>query len=96
MYPHERSLVQKFKDRPFVLMGVNADDPADLKDIVASKNLPWDSWADGSSGPIAAQWNVDSWPTIFLIDGNGIIRYIDPPPQDMDDDIEQLIGETTR
>ena len=25
MYPHERSLVEKLKDKPFVILGVNSD-----------------------------------------------------------------------
>ena len=93
MYPHERSLVQKFKNEPFVLMGVNVDDPADLKGIVAAKQITWDSWPDGSSGPIASQWNVEQFPTVYLIDAKGVIRYVDPPLDQIDRIIESLIKE---
>ena len=38
MYPHERSLVEKFKDRPFVILGVNSDDDREqLKQVLVKE-----------------------------------------------------------
>ena len=35
MYPHERSLVKRLKDKPFVLVGVNSDaDGDELKRVL--------------------------------------------------------------
>ena len=55
MYPHERSLVNRLKDAPFALLGVNSDRDRDrLKEVLKEKNLTWRSWWDGGSpqGPI--------------------------------------------
>jgi hypothetical protein len=74
MYPHERSLVAKFQGRPFAIVGVNSDDNRDeLKKVIIDEKITWRSFWDGGSpdGPIARAWNVDSWPTLYLIDHNG-------------------------
>jgi hypothetical protein len=76
MYPHERSLVEKFKDRPFVILGVNSDDDREqLKEVLIKEKLTWRSFWDGGStdGPIARRWNVTGWPTLYLIDHTGTI-----------------------
>jgi hypothetical protein len=76
MYPHERSLVEKFKDRPFVILGVNSDDDRDqLKQVIAKEKLTWRSFWDGGStdGPISRRWNINGWPTLYLIDHTGTI-----------------------
>ena len=76
MYPHERSLVEKLRDRPFVIIGVNSDASRELvKNISAKEKLTWRSFWDGGSpdGPIARRWNVEGWPTLYLIDHRGLI-----------------------
>jgi len=77
MYPHERSLVKKFEGKSFVLLGVNSDsDREKLKEVLKKEGITWRSfWDDGKiGGPIAAKWNVQLWPTIYVLDHRGIIR----------------------
>src|SRR5947208_9610446 len=76
MYPHERSLVKRFEGRPFAILGVNSDaDRETVKKAVAQEKLTWRSFWDGGStdGPIARQWNVSGWPTLYVIDHRGVI-----------------------
>ena len=78
MYPHERSLVQKLADRPFALVGINSDNDRDrLKERIKEEKMTWRSWWDGgsTSGPIASSWNVHGWPTLYILDHKGTIRY---------------------
>ncbi len=78
MYPHERSLVKKLEGKPFVLLGVNSDPDKDkLKKRMKEENITWRSWWDGgdASGPIANQFYVHGWPTLYVIDHAGIIRH---------------------
>ena len=95
MYPHERSLVEKYADAPFALLGVNSDrDREKLKEVLVEKDLTWRSWYDEStSGPIATQWNVSGWPTIYLIDDLGRIRYKNVRGEKLDAALEELIAE---
>ena len=61
---------------PFALLGVNSDgDAAKVKDIMAREGLTWRNAIDGdTSGPWASAWNVQAWPTLYLIDKDGVIR----------------------
>lgn len=78
MYPHERSLVEQYKDAPFAIVGVNSEDTLEaLNDAMKSENLTWTSFFDGggTGGPIATKWGVTGWPTVFIIDHEGVIQY---------------------
>ena len=94
MYPHERSLVEKLKDKPFVILGVNSDASRDLvKQVSEKEKLTWRSFWDGGStdGPIARRWNVNGWPTLYLIDHAGtIVRLVGPRDDEL---IEQKVKE---
>ena len=97
MYPHERSLVQRLEGKPFALIGVNSDqDREELKEVLKQERITWRSfWNGGStSGPISREWKVTGWPTIYVIDANGIIRYKDPESAaDIDRAINTLLAE---
>ncbi len=96
MYPHERSLVKKLADKPFVLLGVNSDgDAAKFKEIAAREKLSWPCILDGSTdGPIATQWGISGWPSIFVVDAQGVIRFKDVREQELEDAVEKLLSET--
>ena len=97
MYPHERSLVKKMEGKPFALIGVNSDKDRDqLKEVLKKENITWRSFFDGgsTSGPIAKKWNVQGWPTLYVLDDQGIIRHKwvgSPGDKVLDDAIEGLV-----
>jgi hypothetical protein len=100
MFPHERSLVKKLEGKPFVLLGVNGDDdekPEDLKKKNEDQKITWRSFKNrrgGGAADIATEWNLAGWPTLFLIDHQGIIRkkWVGPPGNEvMDKAIDDLI-----
>ena len=37
--------------------------------------MTWPSFRDGAQGAISKAWNVESWPTVYVIDRKGVIRY---------------------
>ena len=97
MYPHERSLVKRLEGKPFVILGVNSDPKQKLREVVKKENMTWRSWWDGGTtgGPIASQWNVSGWPTLYLIDHKGMIRqkWVGSPGDDtLDREIDKLIA----
>jgi len=59
------------------LLGVNSDADRDMvRAAVAKHNINWRSWWAGSTdSDIARQWQVSGWPTIFVIDAQGMVRY---------------------
>ena len=94
MYPHERSLIEQMAGKPFTIIGVNSDeDLASIRQIAKTKNLPWRSFWDGSDGPIAETWCITAWPTTFLIDVDGILRYRNLYGERLDRAIEELMKE---
>src|SRR5437588_1999669 len=98
MYPHERSLVKRLEGKPFALLGVNSDPKPILKDTIAKEQMTWRSWFDGgnTSGPIATKWNVEGWPTLYVLDHKGVIRHKwvgSPGDTVMDEVIESLVNE---
>ncbi|MBM4001192.1 MAG: TlpA family protein disulfide reductase [Planctomycetes bacterium] len=95
MYPHERSLVQRLANKPFALLGINSDpDREKLKETMKEKGITWRSWYDqNTSGPIATQWNVHGWPTIYVLDAKGVIRYKNVRERELDEAVDKLLAE---
>ncbi len=96
MFPHERSLVKRLKDKPFALIGVNSDrDREKIKQVCKDKNISWRSFWNGGStqGPISTAWNIRGWPTIYVLDEKGVIRFKNVRGEKMDHAIEGLLKE---
>jgi hypothetical protein len=95
MFPHERSLVKRLADKPFALLGINSDtNLEDLKKKNEKQQITWRSWWDRStSGPISTAWNVEGWPTIYVLDGKGTIRFKDVRGEEMDKAVDTLLEE---
>ena len=96
MYPHERSLVKKYKNQPFVIVGVNSDKSIkDLRRVMKKEKLTWTSFFDGggTGGPIATRWGVTGWPTVYVIDKDGIIRSTNARGPSLDAALETLLEE---
>ena len=93
--PHERSLVERYQDRPFVLLGINTDeDRENLPAKIQKEKINWRSWRDGSTtGPITTKWNVRAFPTYYVLDHRGSIRYRDVYGKALDDAIDTLLRE---
>lgn len=97
MYPHERSLVKQLADKPFAIIGVNSDnDLEEIRKIVKEKDINWRSFwngEDGTDGPISTAWNINGWPSIFVLDAEGRIRYKDVRGEQLDKVIVELLAE---
>ncbi len=90
--PDEVALAKKMSDQPFVFLGVNGDqDRAAAKAAVEKEGIPWQSiWNGGAIGSFTEAWNIEAWPTIYVIDHQGIIRgkQNGPPPHKL---LEELV-----
>ncbi len=101
MYPHERSLVKRLESKPFVLIGVNSDrDRVELKRVIDKEKITWRSFMDGSNRrSISDRWNIEGWPTLFLIDAKGVLRHKHIGSRGekvLDDEIDKLIAEAEK
>jgi len=101
MLPHERSLVKKLEGKPFALIGVNSDTDRDAtKKSMADRGLSYRSWWDGyltenTAGPIATNWAVSGWPTVYVIDASGVIRFVDLRQEDLLKGVRQVLTTQT-
>ena len=96
MYPHERSLVEQMKDRPFALVGVNSDKDKDkLAARRQEEHITWRSFwngPEGTRGPIAEAWHVHGWPTIYVIDHDGRIVHKSHGGEAMDKAVAEAVA----
>jgi thiol-disulfide isomerase/thioredoxin len=96
MYPHQRALVKRLEGKPFALIGINSDkDREALKNAMEREQITWPSFWDGGGpqGPIATAWGVRGWPTIYVLDAKGVIRYSGVRGEAMDKAVDTLLEE---
>ena len=93
--PHEQALVKRLEGKPFVLLGFNGDDDRETASRVAQREgMNWRSWWDrGRHATIIRRWNVVGWPTTYVLDAQGVIRYKDVRGQELDEATDALIKE---
>ena len=96
MLPHEREMVERLKDKPFTLLGINSDkDRSVLRETLEKERITWPNIYGGPTGdnPIAKQWNVFGWPTIYILDHKGVIRFKGPRGEEMEKAVNELLAE---
>lgn len=96
MIPHEKEMVERLKSKPFALLGINSDgDRSVLNKILKEQGITWRQGVAGStSGPLPTKWNVRGWPTIYIIDAKGVIRFRDLRDPAMEDAVNKLLKES--
>lgn len=45
----------------------------------------------GENGPIHSAWNVQAWPTTYVLDAQGIVRWRDSSGEDMEAVVDTLL-----
>jgi len=97
MVPAERALAQRMQGKPFSLIGVNGDPSLqNAKRAMEREQMTWPSFwngKEGAEGPIAKAWNVNGWPTIYILDAKGIIRFKGAAAQDLNGCVDELMKE---
>ncbi len=98
--PQQRELVEKFSEKPFVLLGVNSDpDKQSLRGELDRHDITWRSfWCGpaGAAGELPRRWNVHAWPTVYVLDDRGVVRAKDLTGPALDPLLEKLIAEAAR
>ena len=93
--PHEKALVERLKDEPFVILGVNTDEEKDeYRKRVAEYGVTWRSaWQGSTQGPIPTAWGVNSYPTIFVLDADHVIRHMNARGEELGRVVDGLLAE---
>jgi peroxiredoxin len=95
--PHLRALTDTHFRRPFTVFGVNSGDTKDqAAKAVKEEKMTWPILFDGEYGPVVQKWNVTGFPTIYIIDATGVIRFKHAIDEEPDAIIERLVREAER
>lgn len=97
MIPHERELVEKLKSKPFKLISLSADEKKEtLTKFLEKEEMPWVHLWNGSKGNMLEKYQVRFYPTIYVLDAKGVIRYKHVRGEKMDQAVEALLKESTK
>ena len=96
MYPDNRRLIEELPEESFVFLGVQGDETIDtVHESLKAKAITWRVWWDGKDKKISSQWNVRGWPSTFVLDQRGIIRFRDLRGQELENAVRSLLKENT-
>jgi RNA polymerase sigma factor (sigma-70 family) len=98
MHQHLQRMVERLAGQPFALLEVNSDeDPEAIRRTMRKEKRTWRCWFDGGKdGPIARRWDVHHWPTVFVLDAKGLIRYKELRDQPLEQAVQSLLKESRR
>jgi thiol-disulfide isomerase/thioredoxin len=93
MIPHERELVTRMKDKPFVFISLSADAKKDtLTQFIEKEPMPWTHWWNGGAqGAALEKYRIKFFPTVYVIDEKGVIRSKHVRGEAMDKAVDGLI-----
>ena len=94
--PHERAMTDKYKGKPFAMLGIDCEpDKAAALKVMAQEKITWPNWNDGDpgEGPIAQRYHVRGFPSTYIIDAKGIIRHIHLIGSALDGAVDKLLEE---
>ena len=94
--PHEKALVERLKDAPFALLGVNTDDDKDqYRRQVVEYGVTWRSaWQGSTDGPIPTKWGIRAYPSVFVLDQDHVIRFLGARGENLGRVVDQLLAES--
>jgi len=82
--PETKELVKLYEGRPLKVIGISADfNRQTLQMFLDRNNLPWPNIFDGQGGAIQSAYRIAHYPTIIVIDHEGVIRHRDIDPMDL-------------
>ena len=94
MIPHERKMVEELKDQPFQLISISGDEKLDtLTNFLKTESMPWTHWWNGNQGGLMDDWSIKYFPTIYVIDKKGVIRFKDVRDEELTKAVKSLLAE---
>jgi peroxiredoxin len=97
--PYERLMQELYANWPFAILSVETGSTEQaVKKMKAEAGLTYRSFWDplpetGGSGPIGSAWNVRGYPSVYVLDKNGVIRFVDVRYEDLLKAVRQLVNE---
>jgi thiol-disulfide isomerase/thioredoxin len=102
MIPHERDMVKKHEGKPLVFISVSADEKKEkVKEFLEKEKMPWTHWWSGQDGGVVKKWNIRAFPTIYIMDAQGVLRAKlvgggDDTEKKLTETVEKLVNEAAK
>jgi len=94
MIPQERDMVERLRQKPFALVSISMDAKKEtLTDFLAKTNMPWAQWWVGAASNLAEDWNIEYFPTVYVIDARGVIRHQGLSGEELEKAVTDLLKE---
>jgi thiol-disulfide isomerase/thioredoxin len=95
MIPHQREMVERLKGKPFALISISADQEKEaLTSFLEKTPMPWAHWYSGRKGGVVDDWKIHGFPTNYVLDAKGVIRFKDVRGAMLDKAVDILLAET--
>lgn len=89
-----QALVKRYEGQPFDILGVNTDsDKEKYKQDCITEGVTWRSTWEGEENAVVSTWGVNSFPTIYILDAEGVIRFKDSRGEGLERDVATLMAE---
>lgn len=76
MIPHQQKMVDRLKKKSFQLISISLDEKVSTINRFQQKTkMPWVNWHNGKTGGIIDDWGITQYPTILILDKEGVIRH---------------------
>lgn len=76
LIPENKRLIAKYEGKGLAWIGINADAPNDAQAVLKKLGVDYRNVLDGGKdGPLAKAYGVDGWPTVLVLDRQGVVRY---------------------
>ena len=90
-------MVARLKDKPFALVSISVDEEKKtLTDFLAKESMPWNHWWNGAEGKLIDTLNIQHYPTIFVLDAQGVIRFKEIRGEELEKAVNELLKETEK
>lgn len=92
--PHELEMAKRLADKPFALLSVSCDaEQETLTEFLKETPMPWDHWWVGMDGEFSKTLNIHAFPTVIVLDGEGVIRHKNIKGEELDEAVDALLAE---
>ena len=82
------------KDKPFALVSISVDaEKQTLVDFLAKESMPWNHWWNGAEGKLIDTLSIQHYPTIFVLDPSGVIRFKEIRGEELEKAVNLLLDE---